>query len=406
MSNAEKLQNVCYAKESAFGETGSTVSTLRLPAVGKVDTSGLKHDKIDPDRLKQYLQGDPGQWILGTQGGTFKTKLWLCGHGSATSGSTTIGLVEQLLGDALGGVTLTGASGTTSSGGTVSALTTAASATLAAGGLTPIGAANDGRGNGQMVAISSHVTTTLNLLTAIDAQTSGTDVVGSAVNIYPYESTYTVNSFRFLIGSANLQYLCHGCVATDFSFGGLNTGEVPYVEITWQVSWWEYSTATFPSAVTTETFTPTPCAAGSFFVNDVGTATRSKRTMRGFTLDYKHGVELLPGPGGNSAYQMYIGARRTPSTITVSWVEDADAATTTPVLPGYGTGTTSKHALYTLNSVAGKRVALYFPNLCINNVAIQYADSNINRLKVSAQAYVGSDTTSELSKSAMRLGLA
>jgi hypothetical protein len=405
MSKAAKLTNLCYEQETLFGETTTTVATLRIPGVDRIDASGLVHEKIDPDRFKQHLGGG-SQWILGAMGGTFKVKVWLTGHGSATTGSTTAGGVETLIGNAWGGLTLSASSGTTSSAGTAAAPTTASSGTFTAGSLTRIGTLGDGKGNGQFAAISTHVTTTLNLLTAIDGAPTSSDPVCSAVNMYVNESTMTVNSFRFLLGSANIQYLTHGTVMTGMTFGGLNTGEVPYCEMTFTCSWWEYSTATFPSATSTETFQPKANAAGSFFINDVGTSTRTKRTIRNFTIDYSHGVEMLVGPGGNNQYQKYVGAVRTPHSVKLSWTEDADAATTTPTLPGYGTGTTAKHILYTLNPTATQAVGFYFPNVCFTNVPLQIADGNINRFKIEAMAYAGTTTTSDLTTSAIRMAWA
>ena len=178
------------------------------------------------------------------------------------------------------------------------------------------------------------------------------------------------------------------------------------LRITWSVAWWEYSTATFPSTVTTEQFTAAPCAAGSFFINTVGTATSALRNMRGFTIDHKLGTILIPGTGGVNAYQKYVGAIRGPDTVTVTWTEDADDSTTSPVLPGYATGTNAKHALYTLNNIDGKAMGFYFPNLCITKVPTQMNDGSVNRLKIEAMAYTGPTLTTELTSSAMRVGWA
>jgi len=67
--------------------------------------------------------------------------------------------------------------------------------------------------------------------------------------------------------------------------------------------------------------------------------------------------------------------RRTVDQIKVSWTQDADASpTATPVAQGYGTAATSLHALYTLSTTAGSRVAFYFPKLCVTNVPVQFDD--------------------------------
>ena len=59
--------------------------------------------------------------------------------------------------------------------------------------------------------------------------------------------------------------------------------------------------------------------------------------------------------------------------------------------------------LYTLNPTAQKSVGIYLPNYCVTNVALQYADKNINRLRIEGQAYTGTTTTTDLTASAWRM---
>jgi hypothetical protein len=117
-------------------------------------------------------------------------------------------------------------------------------------------------------------------------------------------------------------------------------------------------------------------------------------------------METLRGPGGVNQYQDIVGCRRTPDKIQVTWTEDADAATTSPVLPGYGTGTNKKHLMYTSSTAAGSRIAIYLPQVCITNVAIQKVDQNLNRLTTTGMAYTGPTTTNDLTLSAFRMAFA
>jgi len=129
--------------------------------------------------------------------------------------------------------------------------------------------------------------------------------------------------------------------------------------------------------------------------------------IRDFTLEYGSVVTPLMGPGGVGQYQTIVGYRRTPGPITISWVEDADTSpTATPVAQGYGTGTTSYHALYTLSPNAGSSVGFYFPKLCVTNVPVQFDDGGINRMKVECAAYTGSTTTNNITASALRMAFA
>lgn len=403
MSYASELGAVLYEAESSWGEDVATFATHRIPVLEAVDASGLRHDWIDPARVVQYLQ-DGTAWIRGTQEGSFRMKIHATGHGSETSGALTVDAIETFLSYVFGKITASADSGTTASGGTATALTTAASATFAAGGLFRLGTLGDARGNGQAGVVSSHVGTTLTSLTAFSAAPSGTDVVYTGENLYLPESASDASTactgLRFALLTANHQYECHGCWPISVTLGGTNTGETPYWEIEWGVSWWEYSAAqTFPSAVTSNQYAPAPNAAGSMFINDVGTATRATRTYRSLSLGITLGVVPLRGPGGVNQYQTVVGCRRVPSDIRVTWTEDADAATATPTLDY----TTAKHMLVTLSPVAGSSLSFYFPNLRpVGARPVQVAQDRVNRITREMKACTGGTTTSELTLSAVR----
>ncbi len=408
MANPSKLGAICYEAESTWAEDVTSFATLRLPITAPVDCTGLKHEKVSPDRTVQY-RNDGTAWILGTMGGSFKTKLWLTGHGTTTSGATSITLVETLLGRVFGNAAVSAASGTTATGGTSTVPITTASGTFSAGSLLRIGALNDGRGGAQFYPIATHVTTNMTLLLGTPVAVNAADVLYSATTFYPSENptTTSVGSNRFLIQTANLMYECHGCVPIAVSFSSLAPKTVPWIEITWSVSWWRYSTATFPSTATTESFQPGPITAGSIRVQDFGTATTvATRVARDFKMDYKLGVELQPGPGGVSPYQDIVSARRTIDEIKISWSEDADAATTSPVLPGYATATTFKQVMATFSTAAGSAFGAYFPRVCVTEVPIQYTENNVNRLRFTGMAYSSTTTTTDLTLSAARFGFA
>lgn len=407
MSNVGPLGAACVEVENSNGwaEDVSTFATLRVPTIGPVTAEGLVHEKVPSGRTVQY-RSDGTDPILGVQGGEIKMQSYLCGHGSSTAGATTITTYETFLGGIFGGTSaVSAASGTTATAGTAASWTTAASGTFTAGSIAFFGSLGDARGNGQAGVVSSHSGTALALLTATPGAPSNGDVVYSAGMIFPTTSPTggTITGRRFLLQSANLQYRTHGCYPKAIALTGFNTGELPMIGHDWGVSAWGYSTATFPTTVATDATNPGPVAAGSFFINDVGTATRATRTIRNFTVNYTLGVVPLDGPGGIWQYQKTVGAVRTMDVIKLSWTEDADATTLTPVLPGYGTAGVRKHILYTLSTAAGSRIALYFPSVCIDNVAVQKIDGEINRLTVEATAYVGPTLTTELTRSPMRI---
>jgi hypothetical protein len=238
----------------------------------------------------------------------------------------------------------------------------------------------------------------------MDLAPTAADVVHSSVVFNPSEAptTGTVASFRLRTLSANLGYELHGCAVTAVSFSGLNAGEIPTVELTIAVSWWQYAGGTFPSVVTSNQYSPAPVAAGSFFLQTVGTATRAKVTHRSLSIEWNLGVVPLMGPGGSNQYQTIVGFRRTTDTYKLSWVEDAAAGNDTR-----WTSTARLHACITLSAVAGSAVGFYFPNICITGARpMQMDDGGINRQKLEAMAYTGPTTTTDLTLSSARMAFA
>lgn len=413
MANPSSLGAICYEAESAasaWAEEVTTFATHRLPLVAPLDVSGLVHEKVAAGRLEQY-RNSGSQWILMTQSGSFSMTLDLAGHGTTTAGTPSLDAIETFLGIVFGTTpALSLATSQTMTGGTAAIPTASGATGITAGGIVGMGALGDGDGDGQMYAVSGHSGSSVTLLGAMNGAPVNGAVIYPTVMIYPSSAPTTgaITGTRFLLQTANLQYRCHGCWPQSVSFANLNTGGRPQITITWGVSRWSYSISTFPSTVTSNQYNPAPVAAGSFNVQDVGTTTRNARAMRNFTLDYTLGVRPLMGPTngvGGSAYQTVVGARRIDDQIKLSWTEDADAATTTPVLPGYGTSTTSKYVMYTASCTPGSAFGLWFPKVCISNVAVQKAEDNINRLTVTADAYTGGTLTSELTRAAMVLCL-
>jgi hypothetical protein len=410
LANPSPLSEINYEVESSYAEDIDTVATYKLKLAAPVDCSALLQKKIDPTLTVQY-RGDLGDWILGTFEPTFKTKMHLNGHEGVTTGAITITALETLLGVVFGNA-VTSATGSTLTGGTANIATTTDSGTLDPGDLCFVGALGDGEGEGQCYAVATHSAANLTLLTDLRGAPANGAVRYGGTTIYPSSSATatTLTSVRMHLSTANLQYLVHGCYPTSVAITGLNPGEIPVIEITWAGAWYEYKASTFPSVVATTTANPAATAAGSLWVNTVGTTTNvagaACRTYRNLALEIDLGVIPLRGPGGVNAYQDIVGCRRTTDSYKLSWSEDADAATTSPVIPGYGTATNRKHALLTLSTNDGSRVAMYFPSLRVTNVASQVAEDNMNRVRIETMAGVGPTTTSALTLSKWRMHFA
>lgn len=410
MSNASVLGAVVWEAEASWGVDTTTFATDRVAILDAVDISGLGYDVLEPNRVQQY-RNEGSLYIRGPVNASFKTKVYLTGHGATMAGSPSIGAHEDFLALAFGSAAdLSATASTTLTGGTAAVPTTTASGTFDAGGLCRIGALGDGDGDGQFYAITTHVTTSLTLRGELNGAPVNGAVLYPVVQLYGPEAptTTAITGTRMLLQTANLEIEAHGVFPQSIVLSGFNPGEIPSAEITWGVSWWRYSTATFPSAVASVAgaYNPAPIAAGSWNVAASGTTTRTTRDYRSLTVEHTLGVEPLMGPGGVNQYQKIIGARRTPDNIMVSWSQDADAATTTPALVTLLTNGAFLHGEFTGSTADGSAFGFAMPRMCVTNYPTQKAEGNLNRLDIKCRAHTSSVTTTNLTLAAVVYGMA
>jgi hypothetical protein len=405
---AAALGSLEYEAESSFSEISTSFGT-RLPVLQELDFSGLKQTKIPTEFLMQKLQ-EGEKHVIGTWSGTFVTTFYIPGHGSATSGAMSASALETLWSFVFGIMTV-GGSGTTVSGGTAAAPETAAANGLPPGGLCRVGARNDGRGNGAWAAIGDHETNTLTLLTALDDAPDAADVVYSAVNFCLPEDANDAaavpSSIRLRATTAGLQYVMHGCVATNMSITGGNAGELLKIEITWDVARADKATSgTYPSAASVTRKLPAPTAGGGMFVAPVGTSTRNdttKRRVRNFTIEIQLGLERIETNDAANEYQTTTQWVRTPSTITLRWDELADdAETLSPYLDGLWEADATYHVLYEPNRTPTKAVAFYARNCCVvGDRPMPKREGDVWWVPIEMRAYTGTVTTSQLTQAAL-----
>ena len=395
----------CYEIESAWGEDVDTAATYRVPLRDAVDVSGLVHASEPSGRVEQYRTGGSHQ-VKMVMGGSFKVKVDWRGHGSTMVGSPSLDALETLDGIFLGNSALSLATSQTTTGGTAAIPTMSGATGVSAGGLVRVGALGDGDGDGQFYAVATHSGSNLNLIGALNGAPVNGAVVYPVAMTYSSTSASTVQSTRWLLQSQGIQYVAHGCYPMTRTVTGLNPGERPTIEYTFGVSWFETSTATFPSAVASDTYNPAPIAAGSLNIQVVGTTTRNVRTSaRGFSIEHNINVIPLPGYGGVNAYQMITGAVRGDESITVTFTEDAETTTLTPVLPGYWDTTSSYYLTWTGSSVDGKAIGLFCPKLCPSgNKPVMFSEGGVNRFRLQLSAYAGGTTTSELTRAPVVYG--
>jgi hypothetical protein len=412
MSRSSVHGAVLFNTESAWAEDSSTYGS-RLAITEPVDLSGFDHSKVRSNRTVQYMQERTPD-IKGVMGGTFRTPFHIPGHGSTTAGAVTLQEHEYLLGYVVGNSNA-GGSGTTvnDTDATATVLPVAAASGLAAGQAVFVGSLGDAGGSGQSSIVSTHAANDVTLLVGLPAAPANTNVVYGAAMIYPTEtpSSASVQPLRFALLTANRTIEAHGCFPRSLQIDGTNPNETWKASVEWGCSWWEESTETFPTTTSVDVFNPAPSSAGSLFIAERGTATRSGATYvaRSFKISVDLGITPTMGPEGVNAYQSVIGAVRGPQVVTVEVVVDTGSASATPTWPvRWDTDDQAYHLHLSANGAAtGKRISLYLPNarLCSRR-PVQFADGGINRERLVFEAGANTAvTTSELTLSSWRLGL-
>lgn len=407
MSRASVLGSFAYEEETLFGEDVATF-TNRMPVLDMIDASGLTQEKVDAARTIQY-HGEYPFPLRGVKGGSFTTRFWLTGHGSSTAGATAMTSLGTLLGIVIGNGAVVAANGTTLTGSTdADTWATTASGTFTPGGVCFLGVAGDGDGEGLAYHITSHTGTAMEVKNAAKGAPVNTAVLYSAENIYPTAAPSAVaKTIRGQLLTGNQQYEVHGCWPMSITIV-TEVGQHPHVSITWGVAWWEEVSQTFPSADTMDEFTPAPFAGGNLFFQTFGTTTDASITFRSLTINLDLGIVPQRGPGGVNEFQDIIGAVRTPYTMTIDIVEDAETASATPTRPGqWDSDSVAKHGVLSFSRAAsGQRVAIAMKQMkFIGRRTVQSSTDGVNRF--ASQFRVCADTagTNDITRAAFIIAL-
>jgi hypothetical protein len=406
--NSSRLGAASYSTEADFGDRSVTTFGTRVPIVGTVDVTGLQWPKEDIGRTVQYAN-DGTFPVRMPRSGSFTIRMPLTGHGSTAAGALSATSVATLLGIVAGNAEASAEGGTIGGTPTTTTLTHSASDAFLAGQLCRIGAIADARGGGQAYPVVSQSGTAVTLGVATPAAPDAGDTIYAMQLVYPNESPNLTSctSTRWNLQTANQRYSCWGCYPTSIRFTGLNPGELPYVEIEFSVSDWDTESAsTWPNESSVETFTPVPVAAGSFFINTLGTSTRQVRDVRSFELTINLEVIPLTGPGADDAYVITTGARRIRCAAEFSLVLDAEDAGTDSLGDEWKAEETYQHALYTLSAADGKALAFYFPRIVqMGSRPVQRDVDGLNRIEAAYRAFTNSTGATERIRSNWRLGI-
>lgn len=405
MSQPSNLQSCLFASESSFGEVSSTFGS-RLPVISPISFEGLGQDMISVDSVSQH-QNDGGHHMRGPQdAATFTIDLYLCGHGTNTTGSVTATVVETFLSGCIGTHSVSNDGGTITTAGDADTFTTT-DAALTNGSVIRVGSLNDAKGNGQFLAVTTQASNIVELATAMDGTGAISDVVYAPCNIFPYEdptSGTTPTSFRFLIQTANQRYQMFGCVCTGIDISGLNPGEIPTVSLTMAAARWSVETgSTFPTTTTQLAHIPSPVAAGSCFFQTFGTPTRAKLTVREFAFSIEMSTVLLKGPGATDAFQTIVGARRTMCRASCDVTLSAEATGTTTMESIWNAAEGSqvfKHLLYTASAGRDGSTLGLFLRKChlVSARPVQHDLEGINSQKFTLRAVADTSGTTDITK--------
>ena len=405
-ANTSRLGAALYNTESSFAENTNTYTT-RIQTVGEPNVDGLTLAKVNTNPTTQR----PHEGIADVNtiyGGSFRTEMLLTGRGA-----TGTSLTQTDLGTLLGHVV--GNTDATSVGALITTATDqdtydATGVVLPAGALCRVGALGDGRAEGQFSAVSTETGDTVELLTETVGLANTSDTIFPAIQVYPSETpgTFeTVQSLRWRLLTANNQYNCHGCFPTAIEFPNLNIGEVPRVAVDWGVSWFENANVTFPDATSTDAKDGAPIAAGSLFINDVGTTTSAIYDYRSLSIRIEHEVVPITGCGGVDANQGIVSVRRIRSKAMITVVFDAEASGTQTWQDLYDNDSGSlQHILWSGSVEDGRAIGFYFPNAKIMDPRPTQADvDGLNRITVNFEALTGPTTTTDLTLSNWRLAM-
>lgn len=406
-SKSSAVAALLYETETNFGETTTTTAT-RLRPIGQVSYD-LTHEGSEIDILRQYPNEGVAP-VRGPMGGSISFTLNLTGLGGTAAGAAPASALATFLGTVFGSTATGLATGDTATGGTASVPTMTGATGATAGGMVRIGAKKDAKGDGQWVAVGTHSSNNLTLLTAAPGSPANGDVVYASRMVYPSSApgTYeTLSSVRFRFQTAQQQYVCHGCFPTAAELS-IDVGAIPTIRLTYAVSWWEEVNDTFPSATSVQDFAGAPVTGGSMFINAMGTVTRNTIVARSVSMAIAMNNTAEMGVGGYDEHQAVVGCNRGPMKVTVDMVLDSEAAGTNTYGALFDVSENSRvarHALYSMSIGDGRAVGIYWPKLWQLGMPTQMDDGGVLRRRLRFRADMGDTSTSDLTRSCFRIAM-
>ena len=413
MSGSFRLFECHYGAETSFAEAVTTY-TGRIPILSYTLTTTQERIR---DGALLSRENDENLSHLGPKSAELEFTTYLIGHLTTAADVLVQTWLQDLLSDGWGGGDTAG-TGSTISGGSSSAtsINIADKGGFLAGGIVRVGVKGDARGDGAPAVISTVTEATpdvLALLTGLPAApTTAGDVVYGCQFAYRDE-TATLATKRFMIGysstpTTGAQYHLRGggLAGVTFDFP-VATGGLPTVTLKYLFADWVRSAVTIPSTSPTlsDDFCG-PCAGGSFFRANFGTATRTTITPANVKFSTEMSLQPIPGPGGVGANQWNTGWALTKCqpvmTVDLPWTTTEETSFDTA-----NQSYTYQHLLFATNHSDGRHVSIYMPRAFrVGNRPSQPIE--VNGQLYTTNTYVGRDSTTtdtQLTRSPFRLAM-
>ncbi len=389
---------VLYSDESSFAEVSTSYSAL-IPCL-EVSGLNLTQERSVTDGAMQSRMNVRAPGYAGVREGEFTLRCPLGGHGTTTAGALTADWLHDLLSDALGGGDATTIGDAIDSASTTTSLGITGG-TITRGSVVRVGASGDTRSEGRAAVIADG---SKGLLTALPTGPNSGDVVYAALMAYPTESLGTTK--RFCIGHkpSGAQWHVRGCHAKAarlmFPIGGL-----PEVELTYHAAYWVRDAVSIPSG-TTRGATPrqAPIAGQDIYYQTVGTTTRAVLSATEVSLNLEMQLGIHRTTGATAQFQVITGYERGPITASLDitlqdWVTAYETFWDLD-----GGDSVYKHILFESCRTDGRAVGFYLPKCyAAGPRPTREAVNDTIGVRIRLEAIEGPDTTSDLTRSAVRI---
>lgn len=407
------LQRAAFEGESEWAEDESFSSPDELPITGRVSLGDIERPLQDPNPTRRYMHGGVHH-VQMPWSGTVQIEMLLTGLGSSAEGSISATPAMRLLGWALGNLDTDAEGSEVDTGWSSPTSGDLVGGSFKPGGLIRIGRNDprDGRGNGQAVPVESFNGGTVETKVAFDGEPQSGDKAYAMGLVYPYESppADSMKGKRFILATANQQYILRGCRPTALSISGLRDGELPTMTLTIAPSYVETTTGEFPGSSEPTYHAGTPVAGGSLVYNEVGDSDRQELVPRNTEVEIELEVSALRGPGGVwGGAQNIVGARRRRARLRLTTTLDAPAAGDDPwgdwaeMSPN---DREHRYFLYTLSAADGRALALYLPRATlVERRPLQTEFEDLNRQRIQVEAQATDDGSSDLTRASYVLGI-